>query len=233
MLLRLGGRLAARSAVMEIGCGVGRVAFALRYILAPEGRYTGFEIVRRKVEFTERHFHRAHPNFRFVWADVHNTHYNPRGRLRPTDYAFPAPDASQDLVFAASVFTHMLPDNAAHYFRESARVLRPGGRCVFSFFLLDHYRPGAPRPLGFARADFAFDHAHGGHGDAFAVAFPADPERMTAYRRSLVERMAADAGLRLAGEPFPGLWSGAHELPVGAQDVVVLELVGAHATTGG
>jgi cyclopropane fatty-acyl-phospholipid synthase-like methyltransferase len=41
-----------------------------------------------------------------------------------------------DLVFAASVFTHVLPANVAHYFREAARILRPDGRCIFSFFFV-------------------------------------------------------------------------------------------------
>jgi len=81
MLLRVFGRIRRDSAVLEIGCGLGRVAFPLRYVLGPEGTYDGFEIVRQKVDFLQRAFTPAHPNFRFAWADVHNTHYNPSGRV--------------------------------------------------------------------------------------------------------------------------------------------------------
>ncbi|MGQ0648896.1 MAG: class I SAM-dependent methyltransferase [Gemmatimonadaceae bacterium] len=221
MVLRVYGRLARASRVLEIGCGLGRIAFPLRYILSSEGRYTGFDIVRRKIEFLERAFHPAHPNFDFVWADVRNTYYNPTGRHAPTDYRFPAEDATQDVVFAASVFTHMLPQNTAHYLRESARVLVPGGRCVVSVFLLDRYRRGLPRPTGFDRPDFDFDHGLPAWGEEFAYVNPENQEQMTAYREPLIARFAAEAGLTISSTA-PGLWSGTADVWVGAQDLVVL-----------
>lgn len=223
MLLRLYGRITRRSSVLEIGCGLGRVAFPLRYILSAAGSYDGFEICKYKVEFLERTFHQMYPNFRFVWADLHNTHYNPGGRDAAREYRFPYPDETFDIVYAASVFTHMLPETTAHYFRESARVLKPGGRAVFSCFLLDNYRPGQPRPLGFARDDFNFDHPFDTYGNLFAIAAPTDPERMTAYSLELLERFASDAQLSLAQAPVPGLWSASTNTWIGAQDLLVLE----------
>jgi SAM-dependent methyltransferase len=222
MLLRVYGNLGFSSRVLEIGCGQGRVAFALRYIIGG-GPYIGFDIDRDKIEFLQRTFHPAHANFAFYWADVRNSFYNPSGRLAASGYRFPVPDQSQDLVFAASVFTHMVPENTAHYFEESARVLGPGGRCVFSFFLLDNYVPSRPRRQGFNNPRFEFNHEYGGHRQDFATVEPSDPERMTAYRRSLIERLAREAGLRLVQEPLPGYWSGAFDHWIGAQDVVVLE----------
>lgn len=221
MLLRVYGQITASSSVLEIGCGLGRIAFPLRFLLR-QGTYQGFDICADKIQFLQRTFQPAWPSFLFHHADVHNTFYNPRGGIQPTEYRFPAVDRSFDVVFAASVFTHMLPENTAHYLRESARVLKPGGRSVFSFFLLDHYRPGRPRPLGFAKPDFDFDHPHGGHGDDFAIAFPRDPERMTAYRLRVIRRFAEEAGMEMEGGPVPGLWSGSAEVAVGAQDLVVL-----------
>src|SRR5262249_27011875 len=138
MLLRIYGGITRDSAVLEIGCGLGRIAFPLRFLLSAEGSYDGFEICQNKVAFLERTFQRAYPNFRFVWANVHNTYYNPRGQVKATEYRFPYPDATFDVAYAASVFTHMLPDTTAHYFRETARVLKPSGRAVFSCFLLDN-----------------------------------------------------------------------------------------------
>ena len=222
MLLRIYGHVTHSSSVLEIGCGLGRIAFPLRYILSADGSYEGFEICQNKVVFLERTFHRAYSNFRFVWANIHNTYYNPQGQITSTDYRFPYPAATFDIVYAASVFTHMLPDATAHYFRESARVLKPGGCAVFSFFLLDKYRPGQPRPLGFARPAFNFDHPYGTYGDMFAIVVPDNPEQMTAYRFQLLERFTADAQLSLAQAPVPGFWSGATATWVGAQDLLVL-----------
>lgn len=128
-----------------------------------------------------------------------------------TGRGFPYPDGRFDVVYAASVFTHMVPESTRNYFSESARVLKPGGRCLFSFFLLDHYRPGQRRPLGFVTI-----------AEDFAIADQANPERMTAYRLCLIEDFAARAGLRLAQPPLPGLWSDSTETWIGTQDVVVL-----------
>jgi SAM-dependent methyltransferase len=221
MLLRIYGRITRSSSVLEIGCGLGRIAFPLRYILSRDGSYDGFDICENKIRFLERTFDDIYPNFRFIWANVCNTYYNPKGEVRATDYRFPYRRTSFDVVYAASVFTHMLPEGVAHYFEESASVLKPGGRCVFSFFLLDNYRPGQPRPLGFAGASFNFDHRYADYGNDFATVVPDNLEQMTAYSVRLIEKFAARVGLEL-DPPLPGLWSGSAPTWVGAQDIVVL-----------
>jgi SAM-dependent methyltransferase len=221
VLLRTLAGVGRRSAVLEIGCGLGRVAFPLRFVLL-EGSYDGFEIVEEKVRFLHEGFAPRYPAFKFVHADVRNSEYNPDGRLSAASFSFPYDAGRFDVVFAASVFTHLLPENAENYFREAARVLRPGGRCLFSLFLLDHYDPGRPRPLGFARSDFDFTHRGSHLAEPWAAASRDNPERMTAYGRALVEALAREAGLELVGDPVPGLWSGAFESWAGAQDLVLL-----------
>lgn len=220
-VLRIYGGLGNRSHVLEIGCGLGRIAFALRYILTA-GAYDGFDVAPEKIAFLQGSFHRAHPNFRFVRADVRNTYYNPAGAVAAPAFRFPYADASFDVVFAASVFTHMLPEGTARYFAEAARVLRPGGRFVASVFLLDHYERGRPRPQPFARSDFAFDHRLPSFGDDFAMAHPDNPEQMTAYGLPWLTGAAAGAGLTLVTPPLPGLWSGHTDSWVLAQDLLVL-----------
>ena len=180
-VLRTYGRMTSRSTVLELGCGLGRTAFRIRYFLS-EGVYDGFDIVRQKIDFLQQTFQRAYPNFRFAWADLQNSCYNPKASVLPCAYRFPYDDSSFSLVYAASVFTHLLPDTTEHYFNETARVLNHGGRCVFSFFLLDNYRPGLPRPSTFNLPWFNFDHPYGTYGNDFAVAVPSDPENTTAYR---------------------------------------------------
>lgn len=222
MLLRVYGGITRNSAVLEIGCGLGRTAFPLRYILSEDGSYDGFEICHNKIVFLQT-FHKAYPNFRFIWANIHNTFYNPKGQVSAAHYRFPYPDNSFDIVYAASIFTHMLPEATANYFQESARVLKPGGRCLFSFFLLDNYRTGQPRSLGFARPDFNFDHQYGKYGDDFAIVEPDNPEQMTSYSQRLIECFATQARLELTQQPVPGFWSGSTSTWVGAQDLVILK----------
>lgn len=223
MLLRIYGAITRTSNVLEIGCGLGRIAFPLRYILSSEGSYHGFEICEEKVDFLEQNFHKAHPNFHFTWANIHNTYYNPIGKIEAKDYHFPYPDNSFDLVFAASVFTHMLPEAAENYISETARVLKPNGRAVFSFFLLDNYCKERHRSLGFACSGFNFDYTYGSFGDEFAISNPDNPEEMTAYRLHLIQHFARQSGIMLTQDPIPGFWSGSNPTWVGAQDIIVFK----------
>jgi SAM-dependent methyltransferase len=221
VLLRAFGGLRSTSDALEIGCGLGRIAFPLRYILR-DGTYRGFDISTQKIDFLQRHFTAAYPNFQFEYADVRNTEYNPAGKQVASSFRFPYPDAQFDVVFAASVFTHMLPDACAHYFAEASRVLKASGQCLFSFFALDFYKPGHPRPYGFGHGRFDFAHSWANYGREFALVAPDNPELMTAYSSSLIRSMAERAGLALAADPIPGLWSGTQAQAVGAQDLFVL-----------
>lgn len=150
MLVRNG--LEPHHRVLDIGCGVGRVAIPLtRHITS--GTYDGFDIVRRWVRWCRRHITPAHPNFRFAHADVYNSHYN-RGGVPPASYRFPYDDASFDFAFATSVFTHLDLAAAKHYLREARRVLRPGGKLVATFFIVDGDVSGAALDFKVDRGDY-------------------------------------------------------------------------------
>jgi SAM-dependent methyltransferase len=220
MLLRVHGRLRRDSAVLEVGCGLGRTAFPLRYILSSTGTYDGFDVDEGKIAFLNETFNAAHPNFRFRRANVHNTYYNPTGTVPGAAYTFPYPDDNFDVVYGASVITHMLPEGMQRYLVESRRVLRDDGRCLFSVFLLDNYRQGQERPLGFAHRRFDFDHEFGDYADRFAISNPHNPEEMTAYRLDLFKAFAHEARLQLVNEALPGAWSGSFDRWIGAQDLL-------------
>ena len=131
------GGLQPSEAVLDVGCGIGRMALPLTGYLSQAGRYDGFDIVRANVGWCRRAITPRFPNFRFRHADVFNREYNPLGKLRGRDYRFPYPDRSFDFAVLTSVFTHLLPDEVAHYLAELGRVLRPGGRCLATVYLLN------------------------------------------------------------------------------------------------
>lgn len=130
-------RLQREESVLDIGCGVGRVACALSYYLLPAGRYEGLEPVRRWVRWNRAVVGARFRNFRFTELPVHHPIYNPREKLPPASARFPYPDGTFDLAFVASVFQHNQAATVRHYLGEIARVLRPGGRCMITCFLLD------------------------------------------------------------------------------------------------
>ncbi|MCI0465170.1 MAG: class I SAM-dependent methyltransferase [Gemmataceae bacterium] len=187
--------------VLEVGCGAGRLARALTGYLTPAGSYEGFDVVADAVRWCRRALSARHPNFRFRHADIHNGGYNPTGRQRALDFVFPYPDRSFDLVILASVFTHMLPAEVAHYLGEIRRVLRPEGRCLASFFLLnDEARALMLGP----RSALVFRH----EGAGYWTTRPDHPEDAVAYREEDVRALYARAGLRVCAPIQPGGWCG-------------------------
>ncbi len=131
------GGLQPRHCVLDVGCGMGRVALPLSTFLNPAagGAYEGFDIVKAGVDWCRQKYRRL-PHFHFTHSDVYNLHYNPGGRFKASEYRFPHPDNSFDLVFLNSVFTHMLPADVENYLAEVARVLKPGGVSCITYFLM-------------------------------------------------------------------------------------------------
>lgn len=130
--------LTATDRVLDVGSGIGNLALALA--ADRQGSYDGIEIHPEAVAWCRSAITARHPHLRFHHADLFSSAYNPTGRLTASTYRFPFDDDSFDFVFLGSVFTHMLPDDVAHYLREIARVLAPGGTCVASVFLLNDDR---------------------------------------------------------------------------------------------
>jgi SAM-dependent methyltransferase len=100
--------------VVDVGCGSGRLSVQL----APFGaiRYFGCDVVETLVNYATKLSQR--PDWTFLVTDGN---------------AIPCGDQLADFVCFFSVFTHLLHEDTFRYFRESSRVLKPGGYLVFSF----------------------------------------------------------------------------------------------------
>ena len=208
--------LRRESAVLELGCGHGRTARGLLGYLRDPGRYAGLDVDRVRIEDAQARIQRRQPAFQFIWADVHNAHYHPSGRTPAASYRFPFPDEAFDVIYAASLFTHLLPDETRNYFHESRRVLQPGGKCLFSLFLLDHYRGHGTTisPL------YEFTHPFPGH-PGVAVRDLVHPDALIGYRLETITSVAEQAGLRLL-RVIPGLWSESPGVAVNEQDLLLV-----------
>ncbi|HEX7330317.1 MAG TPA: class I SAM-dependent methyltransferase [Pyrinomonadaceae bacterium] len=205
--------------VLELGCSHGRTMLALLDYLKPPGRYEGLDINRKKIEFAQNNIHSRYPHFNFTAADVHSSVYNPQGKQKGDSYKFPYEDGSFDVVYGASIFTHLVPRDAANYLKESRRVLRKDGRCLFSFFVLDYYRgPGTST----ARI-YEFEHPLA-DCDEVAVFEAQVPENVIAYKSTLIRKLASEAGFEVV-RIVPGFWSKTHKVAVNEQDLILLKAV--------
>ena len=111
--------------VLELACNHGRTMLGLLAYLKPPGRYEGLDILPEQIEYAQQHIHPKFAHFNFTLAgDLYNSVYNPRGRVDPADYRFPYDDSSFDIIYAASLFTHLVPPVTANYLQQSRRILR-------------------------------------------------------------------------------------------------------------
>ena len=111
--LRYAG-LQSGMALVDLGCGSGRLARAI-------GRsetsidYVGIDIVQALLDYAAT---QSPARYRFV---------------KHQELSLPLPSLSMDFGCAFSVFTHLLHHESYLYLEDFHRVLKPGGKLVFSF----------------------------------------------------------------------------------------------------
>jgi ubiquinone/menaquinone biosynthesis C-methylase UbiE len=147
-------------AVCDLSCGCGRTAQALAQS-GWSGRYIGLDIIEELILYAQK----KNPGYHFM---VNHS------------YTIVASDGSLDLVFAWSLFTHLLLEEISIYIADAFRALRPGGQLIFSF--LELVNPSHRKILD-ARRALASEGSHPVHLDTF-------------LHRQDIAVLAADAGFR-------------------------------------
>jgi SAM-dependent methyltransferase len=112
MLIHYG--LQKQHCVADVGCGSGRLTLPLSKWLT--GAYIGSDVVPDLLDHAKRHADR--PDWIFGLAD---------------GFKIAAEDETVDFVCFFSVFTHLLHEQTYLYLEDAKRVLKPGGRIIFSF----------------------------------------------------------------------------------------------------
>lgn len=188
--------------------------------------YVGLDINETSINWCQKHIAPLFPDVVFGWMDVYNPFYNPKGTQTPSAYRFPFPDGSFDFIFLTSVFTHMRPDGAINYLREINRLLRDGGRCFTTYFILNEtsrqlilenkgtnlFIYGTKLNIPSFPCRF----------DGFYAEETEVPEKIIAFDESDVRSLHEAAGLPISGEIHYGCWCG-RENYTSYQDIVIAE----------
>ena len=199
--------------ILDVGCGVGRMVVPLINYLDKDGSYEGFDIVAAGITWCTKTITSKYPHFRFQLADIYNGSYNSQGRYKASEYKFPYENESFDFVFLTSVFTHMLPKDLENYLSEIARVLKKGGRCFVSFFLLN---AESVKLIEAKQSSLDFKYKFKGYFTISKIA----PESAVAYNEYFIKKLYEKYGLTM-GEPIHyGSWCGRKEY-LSYQDIVL------------
>jgi len=118
--------------ILDFGCGVARLLlhFTRTY---PNNRYYACDIDHTNVAFLQRHYPKV---------TSYTNEFTP-----PLDF----PDASFDLIYSLSVFSHLNIDDSVIWLRDLARVVKPGGLLLLT--------TEGPTSLKWLCSDFGMDEA--------------------------------------------------------------------------
>lgn len=209
--IELGG-LKRTDQVLDVGCGIGRMAIPLTGYLERTAHYEGFDTVQTGIDWCQQNITPLVKNFHFRRADLYNRFFNPTGRAQPSEYRFQYADESFDFVFLTSVFTHMPPDDMENYLAEVERVLKPGGRCFATYFILNaESRQAMSQPP----CDYNFRANLG----VYSVLNAEIPEAGIAYEEDFLRQIYRKYSLALLEPIYFGTWCRKHGI-IG-QDIVV------------
>jgi ubiquinone/menaquinone biosynthesis C-methylase UbiE len=129
--------LKPNGALLDVGCGIGRLAIPLTQYLTPNGKYEGFDVVPDGINWCKEKVSSKYPYFNFTFTPLRNDLYNLDTKQEAHQFVFPYADNTFDVVVLTSVFTHMQPNEVQHYLQQIKRVLKPGGHCLSTFFIMD------------------------------------------------------------------------------------------------
>ncbi len=175
---------------LDFGCGYGRTAVAILDYLEP-GNYVGVDLSAERIRMCHE------------YADLEGLSERRPRFVDSTDNAMPyLEDASIDVIFATSVFSHMPMDQWHEVLEAARRVLAPGGAFILNYHtsgtternvsdLKDYYYPQSEVDAVFARFGFEAELLDGWHDDL-------SPENRDPLLRMVRLRLADGAGARAA-----------------------------------
>lgn len=179
--------------LLDVGCGCGLItldttgAGSLLDYLGRDGRYVGLDTNRRLINWCRKHL-------RGIFL-----HVDGKSLLFEED--------TFDVVLAKSLFTHLLASETENYLKEIKRLLRPNGKCLATFFLLNEQE---------LKGRFKFEYKNG----PIAFRRKTRPKLTLAYDEKYLLELIKEVGLVVEQKRY-GTWSGRQD-GLSFQDIVIM-----------
>lgn len=137
------------SALLDWGCGAGRLAVGVREHLGRVRDYHGVDVQPELITWAENNL--SGPGYRFTCVDVSNERYNPDGA---PDRTLACEPGSVDVFYAYSVFSHMNDEDTAAYLQLIGTALSTEGRALVTCFVEEEVPDWEENPKGYGPLDW-------------------------------------------------------------------------------
>lgn len=210
--------------ILDIGCGTGLLGIASEPFLGQNGKYFGIDVVKNDIEFCRGHYPSS--NFEFIYFDAFNACYAPSGKYAKSQW--PIESNSMDMVTALSVWTHFNEEDALFYFKDINRVLKPNGKAIITFFVLDELYKKSLNMRCHKKGkyhmtfqdEWIFDQSSYGSDAWLHPKNIKIPEGAIGVTKIGLDRLISNSGLKLI-EHYQGNWK---EVPgIFFQDILIFE----------
>lgn len=200
--------------VLDIGSGIGRVAIPLTKYLNQTGKYQGFDVIKKGIDWCQKNITPQHSNFQFRYIPLKNDLYRDSGN-DAADFVFPYENDSFDCIVLTSVFTHMLPKEVENYLGEIERVMKKGGKCFVTFFILNEESKTFMSQNN--HFNFPFNKGH------YSLMDEKVKGANVAFEEDYLDKIFQQKNLIIHAKHF-GYWAGRNKAnSVDFQDVIILE----------
>ncbi|NEP88204.1 MAG: glycosyltransferase family 92 protein [Okeania sp. SIO2C2] len=199
--------------ILDIGCGIGEVAYGLAYYLTSRARYEGIEFSEKVINWAKEEITSRKPNFNFQWHNIYHPIYNTKGTIPTKEFILPYPQASFDVICISNLFTHLSNIDLRNYLYQIQRVLKVGGKCLFACFLINSE---SQKLIADGKSSQNLvNEIEGG----FCLDLEL-PEKTIGFQESLLIDWIKESGLTIVGKYY-GSWCGRKSFTY--QDLLIVE----------
>lgn len=211
--------LTPQSSLLDLGCGIGRLAIPATQYLDHEGSYLGININLSAIAWCHENITQKYPKFEFAVLNARNYHYGHKaeyGQQPLSEASLPIQAERRfDAISMYSVFTHLLWGDVELYVRLFLSLLNPNGFALTTWFLInDNTRTGIES--GRTRLDFDLSTS----GPTYLLKGGEKYSQAIAHDEHAILALAERSGLALKREPEYAGWHIGHP----GQDVLVFSL---------
>ncbi|MCL2923064.1 MAG: glycosyltransferase family 92 protein [Trichodesmium sp. MAG_R04] len=199
--------------ILDIGCGIGYIAYGLAHYLTPTARYEGIEFSEKIIDWAQQEITARKPNFNFEWHNIYHPIYNAKGTIPMGEFIFPYPQASFDLICISNLFTYLSSIDVCHYLHQIQRVLKVGGKCLFACFLINN--ESQKLITAGKSSQHLANEIEGG-----LCLYPKLPEKTIGLQESLLIDWIKESGLTIVSR-YDGSWCGRKSFTY--QDLLIVE----------